>query len=312
MFDKRKPDSTRRRFMATGASTAVGCTAFAGWTAATGSNATENESATDSNENPSAESSTTSDRWEFSDAVDGGLAHFRELAGDQLPLAKNLATAIEDGDTERAKTAYVDARPPYEQIEVLAASFGQIDSNIDARPVDFEMGETSDEFRGFHRIERLLYREDDLEAAVPYAHRLVEDVKRLQDALEQRERFGPKKSFAGMIGLANEVPTKKITSEEETFSDQSLLIFRHNWRGIHSQFEPFAPAVAARDAAVAREEQRAYEAAQSILEPYFDYGCVSATSYRSVGNETRNEIVHAGYRYRDALIDAAEVLGLAE
>lgn len=311
MFDKLKADSTRRRFMATGVGTAIGGTALTGWTAADTS-ATESESAASVTENRSSKSTTTSDGTGFSKAVDAGLSYFRERAGDQLPLVETLATAIEDGDMDRAKTAYVKARPPYEEIEVLAASFEQTDSNIDARPVDFAKGETSEKFRGFHRIERLLYREDDLEAAVPYAHRLTEDVKRLQHDLERREQFGPKKSFAGMIGLANEVATKKITSEEETFSDQSLLIFRQNWRGIHNQFEPFAPAVAARDAAVAREEQRAYEAAQSVLEPYFDYGCLGATSYRSVGNDKRNEIVHASYRYRDALIDAAKVLGLAE
>jgi iron uptake system component EfeO len=89
-------------------------------------------------------------------------------------------------------------------------------------------GETSEKFVGFHRIERLLYRDDDLEAAVPYAEGLVESVEQLQTDLDQRENFDPVSHFEGMIGLANEVPSKKITSEEETFSEQSLLIFKQN------------------------------------------------------------------------------------
>ena len=50
--------------------------------------------------------------------------------------------------------------------------------------------------------------------------------------------------------------SKKISSEEETYSDLSVLIFYHNFKGIQSQYEPFAPLVQAANASVAQVAMR--------------------------------------------------------
>lgn len=175
----------------------------------------------------------------FAEQVEGGLEYFRGRADDQLPLAEALLAAIEAGNLEEARAAYIEARPPYEEIEVLALNFEETDSDIDARPYAFDEGESSEDYRGFHRIEGLLFRDEDVEGAVPYAERLVESVMDLQEDLTARGNFSAATHFEGMIGLAGEAPSKKISSEEETYSDQSLLIFRHNLIGVFSQFEPF-------------------------------------------------------------------------
>lgn len=46
--------------------------------------------------------------------------------------------------------------------------------------------------------------------------------------------------------------SKKISSEEETYSDLSILIFYHNFKGIESQYAPFAPLVRAANASAAQ------------------------------------------------------------
>lgn len=51
--------------------------------------------------------------------------------------------------------------------------------------------------------------------------------------------------FDGCIGVLTEVPAKKISSEEETWSGQSLMIFYNNWLGAYSQIAPFADLVRA-------------------------------------------------------------------
>ncbi len=80
---------------------------------------------------------------------------------------ESLLAAIQSGDVAKAKATCVESRPPYEQIEVLAASFEQTDSDIDARPYAFDEGEASPDFKGFHRIEALLYRDANLQEALP-------------------------------------------------------------------------------------------------------------------------------------------------
>ncbi len=180
----------------------------------------------------------------YAQQVDEGLDYFRKMAQRQLPLCTSMLAAIGSGNLQKAKDTYVEARPPYEQIEVLAVSFEQTDADIDARPYAFDGGEADPEFRGFHKIEAFLYRDEDLRSALPYAQTLVESVETLMQDLNQRQNFSAQLHFEGMISLATEVAAKKISSEEETWSDQSLLIFKENWNGIYSQYKPFIPVVA--------------------------------------------------------------------
>ena len=49
-----------------------------------------------------------------------------------------------------------EMQPPH--VQVLAPNFPQIDSDIDAREYSFDDGENSTDFKGFHRLERLLFR----------------------------------------------------------------------------------------------------------------------------------------------------------
>ena len=243
--------------------------------------------------------------------VDAGLEYFKQQAVEQLPLVEALAAAIKSGDLAAAQKAYVDSRPPYEQIEVLALNFEQSDADIDARPYVFENGEVDEAFKGFHRIEAYIFRDLDLAAAEPYADELVGSIKTLMTDLEQRENFDSPSHFEGMIGLATEVPAKKISSEEETYSDQSLLIFQENWKGIYSQYEPFAAALEAIDPAAAEEVKKTYDNAIATVAPYFTDGQVAAKPYSSIDMAQRGEIVKVAYDFRNSLINAQAKLGIA-
>lgn len=83
---------------------------------------------------------------------------------------------------------------------MLAASFSETDTNIDARSYAIEGGEENP-FKGFHRIEALLYRDGDLKAALPYAEGLVASVKKLISNLNQRQNFNAKKPLYNYIAV---------------------------------------------------------------------------------------------------------------
>lgn len=123
--------------------------------------------------------------------VNEGLEYFRDLAAQQLSLTEELLVTLRNGDLEAVRDAYVEARPPYEEIEVFAASFEQEDSDIDARPYAFAEGEACSEFKGFHRIERFLFRDNDLEAVIPYAEELLVTIRSLMDKLDDPSNFNP-------------------------------------------------------------------------------------------------------------------------
>jgi iron uptake system component EfeO len=288
----------RRKLLQIAAATGIGATVLT----------KTNRPSTASDKKPTARLTAQADS--FAAEVDRGLTYFKEEAVKQLPLVEALASAIATGDLEAAKQAYIDARPPYEQIEVLALNFADTDTNIDARPYAFDNGEEDEGFVGFHRIEGLIFRDGNVADAAPYAQGLITDVQQLMTDLETRENFDSPSHFEGMIALATEVPAKKISSEEETWSDQSILIFQENWRGIYSQLEPFLEKVQSVDAQVAANATSTYEAAMAVVKPYFTEGQVAATPYSSLNPTQRGEIVTVAYRFRDAIIAVQETLGI--
>jgi iron uptake system component EfeO len=243
------------------------------------------------------------------EAVDAGVAYFKRRCDEQVPLVTQLRTAIASGDVAAAKSAYIISRPPYEEIETIAGSFLESDADIDARPYAFEGGETDPEFRGFHRIENLIFAEEDLEAAAPYAERLEASILRLRRELDEADRFSPEGQFGGMVALSTEVAAKKISSEEETWSDQSLLIFKHNWIGIQSQFQPFGD-VLGKDHPTVRAVDEAHAAAMLTVAPHFRKNQVGATPYSRISIKDRRTMADASNRYRDAIIVFRDGIGI--
>ncbi len=245
----------------------------------------------------------------YPEAVATGVDYFKKQAIAQLSLTETMLDALKSGNLAQAKEAYINARPPYEEIEVYALSFEQEDADIDARPYAIDGGETSPEFRSFHRVEALLFRDGNLKAAIPYAEGLVKSVKSLIQKLDEPANFNAALNFKGMLNLATEVPAKKISGEEETWSDQSLLIFKHNWMGIHSQFEPYKSKLSAE---LVAEVESAYQQCLNTVKPFFNPGRIAAKPYSTLSTEQRRAIVTASYRYRDALAKAREALKIPE
>lgn len=252
------------------------------------------------------------DEESFQQAALEGVAYFRMRNQEQMALVDAMRQAIASRDLVTAQQAYIDARPPYEEIEVLAVNFEDSDSDIDARPYTIEGGETSEDFRGFHKVEYLLFRDDDMELAGLFADTLAQSHQKLHRELNEPDRYSPQTHFEGMIGLAEEIGSRKISSEEETWSDQSMLIFRSNIIGIFSQYEPFSQMVAEQAAGRDAEVREAYAAFRAILEPYETGPGEALTPYSQVRIGERKVISDATYRLRDGLIAAADTLGIFE
>ncbi len=243
-------------------------------------------------------------------AVETGIAYFRKRNAEQKPLVAALTKALAGSDRAAAEAAYIASRPPYEEIEVLAGSFEEIDKAIDARAYAHDLGDSDPGFTGFHKIEALLFGDGDLAGALPVARELEASVAALDKALGEPKRFSAEKSFEGMIALANEIGAKKISGEEETWSDRSLLIFRSNLVGIRSQYKPFAALLAKKKAGLAQELERGFDAAAAAVEAVYGKEPGGA-AYSGVGVRERRAIVKATVTFRDGLIAASEELGVA-
>ena len=256
-----------------------------------------------------ARRSGADDSPEMKAAVAGGVGYFSKRCDAQMALCQKLEQAIASGDLKASQDAYINSRPPYEEIETLAYAFEDTDRDIDARPYAFDAGETDDDFRGFHKIEVILFGYETVSDALPYAQRLTRSIAELKTQLGELDRFDSEGQFGGMYALTNEVAAKKVSSEEEAWSDQTLLIFKHNWIGAYSQFQPFAPLVARSSPQKAENVRVAYEAAMETLKPHFRNGVVAATPYSTVSMTERRTMADASNRMRDAVAQASVVVG---
>lgn len=177
------------------------------------------------------------------------------------PLVQELVDALRRDDRAAAQAVYAVSREPWERIEPVAESFGDLDPRIDAREADLEPGQ---EFTGWHRIEKALWTGEDLSTVVPVGERLLADVQELA------QRVPNAAITAVSIGngskeLLDEVATGKITGEEEAFSHTDLVDFRANLEGAKRGFEALRPLVEKNDAALATTLDAQFASVEAAL-----------------------------------------------
>lgn len=251
---------------------------------------------------------TTVEAVPFASAVEAGLASAQTSAAELHEAVLELQAQIRAGSVAAAREAYYDARAPYEELQVLSYAFPELDLAIDGRAYEYPGGELSDDFIGFHRIEIFLFARDNTESAIPYAKRLVEDVEALQEVLADRKRFDATSAFEGMVTRLDEVASRIISSEEETWSEQTLLVIRHAWVGVHNQYRHYSGAVRGQDVVLAERLDRSYRKAIELIRTEFAVGQTEAAPYSVIDSSRRREIADASLRFRMHIAKAAEVL----
>jgi iron uptake system component EfeO len=164
------------------------------------------------------------------EAIEGYATYVNDQAADLVTTVKTLGAAVDAGDVDAAKQAYIAARLPYERIEPVAESFGDLDPRIDGRLGD--NGNAPGDFIGFHRIEQALWVDGDLAGMQPIAAGLVDDVTKLQARIASKAKtYEPNEVTNGALELMTEVLTSKITGEEERYSHIDLVDFQANFDG---------------------------------------------------------------------------------
>jgi iron uptake system component EfeO len=174
-----------------------------------------------------------------------------------------FVAAVEAGDVEKAKTLYAPARIPYERIEPVAESFGDLDPRIDARANDIP----PNEFGGFHRIEKALWVESTAGGMAPVAKQLLADVEELQAKVKTVD-LQAVQIANGANELLGEVSASKITGEEERYSHIDLVDFEANVEGAEAAFEAVEPLLADKDPKLAKEIEADFEDVYTALKPY--------------------------------------------
>ena len=222
-------------------------------------------------------------------AVDQYRAYVVDQANQLVPLTQAFANAVVAGDVAAAKAAYGPARVPYERIEPVAETFGDLDPSIDARAGDVPAKKWS----GFHKIEQALYANNTTAGMAPVAQQLLTDVQRLQSLVPNVE-FEPATIANGSVELLNEVASSKITGEEERYSHLDLLDFHANVEGSKAAYDAVRPLLAAKDPTLAATIDQRFAAVDTALAPYHQGATfVSYTTLTSAGTKALAQSIDA-------------------
>ena len=199
-------------------------------------------------------------------------AEYKKYVEGQIDMllkdTENFAKLLKEGKLDEAKKVYPLIRMAYERSEPIAESFGESDIKIDYRLVDFKEEFKNEEgWKGFHRIEKILWEQNTTKGTQKYADDLVNDIKELKAKIATIE-VTPDLMVTGAIDLLNEVSTQKITGEEEVFSHTDLYDFRANIEGAQKIFELFRPKLEKKDAKLVTTLDTQFKAVNALLDKY--------------------------------------------
>ena len=164
-------------------------------------------------------------------------------ADELLENTEAFTAAVKAGDVARAKSLYAKARGPWEEIEPVAESFGDLDPKIDGREDVVEEGMA---FTGYHRLEKDLWKDGLQKDSGAVADQLLADVDQVV-AKAKAVELNPLQLANGSKALLDEMATGKVTGEEERYSHTDLYDFAANFEGSKQAVAALRPALQERD-----------------------------------------------------------------
>jgi iron uptake system component EfeO len=199
--------------------------------------------------------------------------NYREYVEDQteqlVAMTAKFVAAYQAGKDDEARALYPVARMPWERIETVAESFGDLDPKLDLREADLEPGQ---KWTGWHRLEKDLWparakNYEPLSKAerVTYSADLVKNTAVLHDRVPKLN-FSADEIANGSRGLLDEVATGKITGEEEYWSRTDLWDFQANVEGALVAFEGLRPLLKERDPDLESRIAAEFATVQALLD----------------------------------------------
>ncbi len=183
-------------------------------------------------------------------ALASAVASYRGYVDEQADLAltrtKDFAAAVKSRDVEKAKALYPSSREPWERIEPIAESFGDLDPRVDAREGDLEEGVR---WTGWHRLEKDLWVSGLQGDSGEIADTLLADLGELKTKVTEVD-LKPAQISEGARALLDEIATGKVTGEEERYSHTDLVDLNANLEGSKRAIESLRPYLESKDKAL--------------------------------------------------------------
>jgi iron uptake system component EfeO len=200
--------------------------------------------------------------------MQAAVKQYQSFVSEQSDLLLARTTvfvdAVKAGKVDEAKANFALARGPWERIEPVAESFGDLDPRIDGREDVVDEGM---KFTGFHRLEKDLWVDGLQSDSSAVADQLLADIKEIV-AKAKGVTLNPLQLANGAKGLLDEVATGKITGEEDRYSHTDLYDFDENVKGCKAAIDALRPVIKARDAVLLAKIDAGFDALDAELDKY--------------------------------------------
>lgn len=181
-----------------------------------------------------------------------------------LKLTTEFVNLVKADKFEQAKALYPEARAPWERIEPIAESFGDLDPRMDGREADMQADEV---FTGYHRLEKDLWLQGRKADTNKMADQLLADATEL-NRLTKTVELTPVGIASGAKTLLDEVAKTKIGGEEEVFSHTDLWDFDANVQGSQYALQTLRPVLQERDPQLLAQIDERFGALNKLLQSH--------------------------------------------
>ena len=185
-------------------------------------------------------------------------------ADELLEGTQAFVAAVKAGDVAKAKGLYASAREPWEVIEPVAESFGDLDPKIDGREDVVAEGM---KFTGYHRLEKDLWVSGLQKDSSAIADQLLVDVT---EVVKRSKEIKPTvlNIASGAKTLMDEIATSKITGEEERYSHTDLADVKANLEGAQQALAALKPIIVERAPALQTALDAKFTAANALVDSH--------------------------------------------
>jgi len=195
------------------------------------------------------------------------VARYRGYVAEQADLlvqrTKTFKQALDAGNLKLAKQLYPWARAPYESIEPVAETFGNlallIDGLVDTAPVG--------QFDGFHRIEQILWQQNTTDGTQELAAQLLTNIETLNSLIKSLP-LQPAQLANGAKAMLDEVASTKVTGQEDRYSHTDLSDFQASVGGAKVAIDDLSAMLKQRNPALLATINRDFGGVEKALQPY--------------------------------------------
>lgn len=188
---------------------------------------------------------------------------------DLLSEAKKLQSAILEGNLKDAKSAYVSALTHYDKIESFLKQFSSIDQLISASSSLYEKGEKDENFKGFHRIEIGLFKNNSTENLDKFAEELVTNISNLPAEVKKTQTSDSQllKYSTSLVALAQDTKLKGI---QNPYAKNDISSLQANIDGSYRIFKLIKSMLDLANPNFAKTIEKDYVEALKITDKYKD------------------------------------------